>query len=308
MRIDDSRDDESTSARGWAFNLAVFRIALVGGAALPMAWAAMRWAERVLPGVPADAWRPVSFFRWLPAEALQSALLARGAAIALVACLALGFIGLRTRTALGLAAAIAPFALGLSQNQGKIAHDHHLVWFLALLAAGPSGAALSVDARRGRSSGDPRDALRTLRFVWLLMGLLFLGPGLAKLQAAISSGWCEAGSLRGLLRESAVLRRHYAAGGEGGAWTERLPDAAVVAAGALVIALEVGFVFAVLRRRLRAFAAAAGLSFHMATGFALGIWFAFLLPAYTALVDWSALAGRPGLRRRDVVEPSSEAG
>lgn len=70
-------DTLATDDRGWAFNLAVFRVVSLLGAALHVAWSVVRWTERILPALPPSAWQPVSFYALLPLDFLSNAELAR---------------------------------------------------------------------------------------------------------------------------------------------------------------------------------------------------------------------------------------
>jgi hypothetical protein len=290
-------DEAATNERGWAFDLAVFRIAFLGLAVLPFAWRALGWTAAVLPGLSGDVWAPVSFFAWLPADIVHDARLAWWLALANVVCVGLGLAGVRTGATLGAATVLSLYVLGLMENAGKVDHYHHLIWFMALLAVGPSGRFLAVDAigaARGRED-EPAGALTTLRAVWLLLGLIYLGPGLAKLAAAIGDGWASPEHLRLIIGWQRFARTLYQPGFEPTRWIDGLPPVALEAGGVAVIAFEVGFVWLVLIRWARPYLAVAGIAFHLMNGVVLGIWFTFLLPAYVALIDWSALGRRVGL-------------
>src|SRR5262249_43297135 len=189
-------DEQVTDAAGWAFNLAVFRIVYLTAGVLPLAIETLRWTHRLLPRLPPGLFEPVSFFGWLPVWVITDPGLGQAMAAILVGLVVLGALGVRTRVVLGLATVVALYALGLPQNQGKVHHYHNAVWFLAILAASPSGAVLSVDAlvrhRRGEDDRAPPGALAALRYVWALMAAIYVFPGLAKLIAAVMGGWASA--------------------------------------------------------------------------------------------------------------------
>ena len=280
---------------------------MVGWIALPAAFGALRWIEHTLPGLPAEAWRTISFFQLVPTSVLTDIALNRAVAVVNIAALALGLVGAGTRWTLGLAAVLSTYVLGLPQNQVKVTTNCHIVWFLALLAVGPSGNLLSLDAlvaavrSADRGRGDPplasRRALPTFRYVWILFGLIFLMPGLAKLHAAIVDGWAEADRVRAIFWRSWLLISHYQGGGLPHAASVTALPSPLLAIGAwLIIAFEIGFVVAILFRPLRPIVAAAGLAFHAFTRVTMAIPFTMLTPAYVALIDWVAIAH--GLRRR----------
>jgi hypothetical protein len=293
-------DAAATGDGGWAWNLAIFRLVFLGAVALPFAAGAVRWTARVMPGLPREAWAPVSFFAWLPPEVLTDTRLAWWVAVANLALIGLGLLGAFTRWTLGAAALLSLYAFGLMQNLGKVDHCHHLVWFLALLAVGPSARFLSVDAalaplrRRGRA--EPGAALATLRCVWILLGLIYLVPGAAKLARAATDGWAGAESLRRILWSQWLTRALYEPGYTPPRWLDGLPSWLLTAGGLAVAGFEAGFLWLVLFRRARPLLAVAGVLFHLLTGLTLGIWFKFLVPAYVALIDWSALGRALGAR------------
>jgi hypothetical protein len=124
------------------------------------------------------------------------------------------------------------------------------------------------------------------------MGLLYLSAGIPKLVAAVTDGWASAESLRMIAWSQWFYRGLYQPGFTPARWLDAVPDPLLSIAGLGVIAFEVTFVGLVLRRDLRPFLAVAGVLFHVANGVLLGIWFTFLVPAYAALIDWSALGRR----------------
>jgi hypothetical protein len=254
----------------------------------------------VLPGLPREVWAPISFYRYLPFDLVASPAVASALAVVDVGLIGLGILGVRTRASLGLAAVVSLYVFGLPQNQGKVDHVHHLVWFIALLALGPSGRVLSVDAlvprarhRSPRAEPAP-SALFTLRAAWLLLGLVYLAPGLAKLEQEVTAGW-TGDNLRRIFWHEWFYRRLYDPGFRMPPRVDTLPWPAVELLGLAVIAFEVAFVGLVLFRPARPLLAVAGLAFHAGNGVLLNIWFRHLVPAYVCLVDWTAL-GRSAAR------------
>ncbi|MGH7894088.1 MAG: DCC1-like thiol-disulfide oxidoreductase family protein, partial [Candidatus Binatia bacterium] len=295
-------DEVAASDRDWTVDLAVFRLALLAGIVVPFAWRALRWTEGIMPGLPPDAWAPVSFFALLPRSVLANAELAWWLAVADLVLLALALAGVLTRWTLAAATGLSLYVFGLMQNTGKVDHYHHLVWFLALAAVGPSAHFLSVDAIvaaiRGADHGridapvPPRAALTTFRCIWMLFGLLYFAPGAAKLTAAFTQGWSSTENLRRIAWSQWFTRGLYQPGFTPPSWVDALPSRLFGVGAAAVIAFEVGFVWLVLFRAVRPVLAVAGVVFHVVNGLVLGIWFGFLLPAYAALIDWVGLGRR----------------
>jgi len=300
-------DEMVTDGRGWSVNLDIFRIVFVGFAVLPWALRNLGWIDRILPGLPSAAWSPISFYRLLPLAVLTNVGLAKTLAVVNLVCIVLGLIGLHTRKAIGCATLLSLYLFGLIENQGKIDHFHHLIWFMALLAVGPSGRFLSVDAfRRAIRSADsgaveaprPRfEALWTMRYVWILMGLLYLVPGLAKLDKAITSGWADVPNLQNILWRKWFEMALYYPSPIHPLRVDHLPAWFLEMAGIGVIVIEIGFLLVVLFRRLRPFAALAGLGFSAGNGLILHIWFTTLILAYSALIDWHAIGRALSLRK-----------
>jgi hypothetical protein len=201
----------------------------------------------------------------------------------------LGIVGFSSRTA-WLAVTIAGlYLLGIPQFAGSAFHYHHLIWFAALLAASPCGDALSIDAliarRRGRAVANVADLAHgvPLRFVWILIGIVFFFPGLWKL---IESGWEWIWSDN--LQNQMYAKWFQMPWLEPPFRIDRYPT--LLRLGALsVVALELGFVVMVLFRRTRAIAVAGALVFHQLTAYFMGLRFPALWLTYVAFVPWTAL-------------------
>ena len=290
-------DEVRTDDHGWALNLAIFRVVFLAAAALPTAVAMLRWAVRVLPDLPREVWVPISFYRYLPFDFVASSSVASALAAVNIGLIGLGILGVRTRASLALAAVVSLYVFGLPQNQGKVDHVHHVVWFIALLALGPSGRVLSVDAvvrrlRHGPLPAAPAPrvspALFTLRAAWLLLGLVYLAPGLAKLQQEVTAGW-TGDNLRRIFWHEWFYRRLYDPSFRMPPRVDALGPPVFELLGLGVIVFEVAFIGLVLVRPVRPALAVAGLAFHAGSGVLINIWFRHLVPAYVCLVDWSAL-------------------
>jgi hypothetical protein len=97
------------------------------------------------------------------------------------------FIGFYTRVSCLLAALLALYAFGVPQFMGKINHTHHLVWLMLMLATSRCGDVLSLDAWLSARRGRPRSLGRSyvyalpIRFIWLLIGVLYFFPGFWKI-------------------------------------------------------------------------------------------------------------------------------
>jgi hypothetical protein len=251
---------------------------------------------RVVPRGLADVLRAVPVDE--PSVALARALTVGFALLALV--------GLFTRPAAALATLFGVYVLGVPYLFGKIDHTlHHVVWFAALLAASPSGDALSLDAwlarRRGRPAPGPSRAYALpLRLMWLLIGVAYFFPGLHKLRAG--PAWIFSDNLRFL------LYRQWFMSGELPFLRPDLVPLLCWLAALGVIVFELSFLFLVLSPRTRPWAVAAGLGFHAATAYFLDIWFLELSACYVVFVDWYALARGIGLAQAPAAPARAQAG
>ena len=299
-------DEVTTDDVGWAANLAIFRLVYLYAAILPIISHMLRWTSETMPLLAYDAWQPISFYRWLPDDVLRNAGLAHGLAVADWCLIVLGLIGFYTRSSLGLATVLSLYLFGLPQNFGKIDHTHHDIWFLAMLAAGPSGEMLSIDAligairRADRGKVDlqvsKHTALATLRYVWLLMGVLYLSSGLGKLVAAWRTHWLDSANLANIIRRRWIVQRLYQRQFSPGFRYDKLPPALIQLGGLGTIAFETSAAGLVLFRGSRWLVILCGLAFHLSNGIILGIWFTSLMIAYVSMVDWAWL-GRAAMRR-----------
>jgi hypothetical protein len=296
-----SADEIFTTPRNWGVNLAIFRIVFLVFGAMPLALDFLRWTHTILPGVAPDMWIPFSFYRYLPIGLLGNVALGRALALADIVLILSGIVGYRTRTSIALATVISLYEFGLAGTLGHMDHQHHVIWFMALLAAGPSGRFFSLDswilAKRNRSadreegelSSSSSAALWTLRYIWLLMGLLYLGPGIAKLQCSLTGGWASSVNLRTIMWTRWLQLYWYDPHWVRLVRADLLPAWVLTTFGGGVVAFEIGFIFAVLFRRLRPYLVIWGIAFHIGNGLVLKIWFGTLAAAYVGLIDWTVV-------------------
>lgn len=272
-------------------NLAIFRIVVFWRLLLVDAEAVFRAASlpdelRIAP------WGMGWLMPYLPFDesSVSAALwIFRGACVA-------AMIGLATPVAACLTFVFGVFVAGIPQFYGKVDHDiHFLLWFALLLAFSPCSDALSVGSgvRRllGKASA-PAPSARygaPLRWAWLLIGVVYLFPGLWK--------WVNCGP-KWFLTDS-MTNHFYAIWSEAGVIRfpiDSFPWAACLGAlGAL--AFEIAFIFLLFWPKLRWLAIASGFSFHIMTNYLMGIPFINLRWCYVAFVDWHGLLARLRLAR-----------
>jgi hypothetical protein len=280
---------------GPAVNLAVFRVVLF---ATLFSVADHSLVVRFARLPPDLLFPPAGLASIAPHIPINESLATVASLVFRVSC-ACAAVGLATRTAAWLAVVSGLYVLGLPQLFGKVNHYHHLLWFAAVLAASPCADALSIDAlrdawRRGKgrgSLGPPPPSVQyalPLRFVLLLMGIIYFFPGFWKWWDG-GLGWVAPGNLKYQL-----YHKWYELGG----WTPafRIDHhpwlLALAAAGTIVF--EMGFIFLLFSRRGRVVAALSGLGFHNMTWLFMRISFLSLQKCYVAFVNWDGLFRRVG--------------
>lgn len=223
--------------------------------------------------------------------------------VMLVACVT-GMVGLLSRTSAAITLLTGVYVLGVPQQFGKVNHYHHLLWFVAILAVSRSGDALSLDAlrrRRGRQRPDRHYGV-ALKAIWLLIGVVYLFPGLTKLYVS-GLDWASSDNM------IHQLQHLWWEGGRVVApfRVDEAPLVLLQSFGVFTLVFEVGFIVAILFRRTRPLALLAGVAFHLGTLIFTGINFWYLWPCYVAFVDW-APRDQPGAdearrRRRLPIAP-----
>jgi hypothetical protein len=235
---------------------------------------------------------------WLAALPISAAL-AHAALIVAVAGAFAALVGLYTRAAALVTALALVYLLGIPQLYGTVRHYNHLVWLAGLLAAAPSGDALSVDAwRRARTGVEmPATGLAhglTLRAAWAIAACIFFFPGLWKLLEG-GAAWFMSDNLIHQMRWKWLQHGRVSP-----LRLDLSPRLCHLAAFATV-AFELGFPLLLLHRITRVLALAGALLFHALTAVVMFIGFGSLLCLYSSLVPWHRfLRARGGVVDRRV--------
>jgi hypothetical protein len=206
----------------------------------------------------------------------------------IVACVS-GVLGFFSRTAATIVVILGFYVLGIPQFFGKIDHYHHLLWFAAILAASPSGDALSVDSlivSRKRKKGETVDSSTAyalpLKFVMLLMGIIYFFAGVWKFVIG-GFGWAAGDTMKYILYAQwfrldwmpAFRIDHY--------------PLLCKAAGIGVISFELAFIFLLFFPRTRKVAAIGGILFHFSVYLFAHINFWTLALCYVAFINFEPL-------------------
>jgi len=279
-------------------NLGLLRIVLfaalawVGLQSNAVWWASQPATLRVMP----PGWQ------WLAGLPLDTTVAswARYLVVGFGVCAALG---LGTRLTTKVAAIAALYLLGVPSFFGKILHsDHALVMMTLVLAAAPCGDALSLDRSWLRLRGRPDPGVSAaytlpVRLCWLLLGTIYLFPGIWKVWEA-GDLWLSGERLLWELQDEWGQRKGFVppARIDQYPWLLKL-------LGTATLIFEVGFFFALFQRHARIVAALSAVAFHVGVRLFLGIRFYEYLPLIL-LIDFRwppaaepAVAALPALQR-----------
>ncbi len=199
-------------------------------------------------------------------------------------------LGCWTRASAWTAAAAGFYVFGLGNFFGKINHGYHIYfWFACLLASSRCADVLSLDAffralRTGsfQTPGPSQAYALPLRIMALLIGLCYFFSGFWKL-GVTGTDWIFSDNLK-LILQTHWLQRNFVP-------AFRLDQYPMLyqAAAFCVVAFELSFAALLFHPKLRLFAAASGLVFHLMIRYFLRINFLTLTLCYFVLVDWEGL-------------------
>ncbi|HYJ11117.1 MAG TPA: hypothetical protein VEX18_18975, partial [Polyangiaceae bacterium] len=262
-------------------NLAILRFVLFGGLArVSVDTSAVFWAA-----VPPELRFMPPGWRWLHGSLPLNEQLAQGAQYVVVLGGLCAASGLLTRVTAPITALVAVYLLGVPSFFGKILHmDHALVLMALVVSASPCGDALSLDRlwlrRRGVPPPGPSTAYTLpIRLSWLLLGTIYLFPGLWKVW---NNGdlWLSGERLLWELRDEWGQRSNFNPPMriDEHPWLLKL-------LGASTLIFEVGIFFAIFNRYTRIAFAFGAVAFHIGVRAFLGIKFYALVPL-VLLIDF----------------------
>lgn len=215
------------------------------------------------------------------------------------ACLC-AMLGLFTRVSALLTAIFGLYVLGLPNFFGAVSHYHHLIWFSLILTVSPCADVLSCDAIRAafkradqgiiEAPGPSVTYALPLRWIWLLLGLVYFFPGFWKVWDG-GIDWVRSDNLKWLMYNSLQKCEGWLPFFRIDLHPRLLKFSAL-----WTILFEVSFLFLILFRRWRVLAAFGGLVFHNMTNAFMRILFIELQVMYIGFVPWQELLGRLGRR------------
>lgn len=224
--------------------------------------------------------------------------LTRITAILLLVFCFTGAIGLFSRTSAFIVAILGFYVLGIPQLWGKVNHYNHLLWFPAILAVSRCGDFFSVDALiaackradRGKTEPPAPAQIYTLpiRFIWLLMGVIYFFPGFWKFwRSGYSWAWSDN-----------LNYQMYTKWLQLDGWTPffRIDQYPLLSrfSGLWTIVWELAFIFLLFLPKWRLVAVLMGLFFHNMTNVFMRISFWTLQACYVVFFDWHRIFNRLG--------------
>ena len=284
------------TAAAHPLNLAIFRMAVFWAIFNEVQLSAIVSFSRMPAGLQFAPWGMSALLSHLPIDATWATI----AGVLLLVFSTTGFVGIFSRTSALACALLGFYALGIPQFYGKVNHNHHLMWFAIILAVSPCGDFLALDAvvaarkRADRGITDPLPPSQAyalpLRFVMLLMGVIYFFPGFWKLWQS-GFDWFLTDNLRHQLY-------FFWTWSFDGLWlpTFRIDQHVLLCriAAAATALFELSFIFLMFHRKLRVVAALEGLIFHASTNWLMRISFLSLRVCYVALFDWAWIFGYIG--------------
>jgi hypothetical protein len=197
--------------------------------------------------------------------------------VAVVSC-GLTMLGVATRLSAPIAALSSLYTLGIPNFYLSIGHGYHVPVLSGLvLALSPCGDALSFDAWLRRWRGKPEPGAHAaytapIRFCWLLMGTMYLFPGLWKLWEA-GHYWISGDKLKvELFAKWAQLPDFHPA------FRIDRHDTLLAILGSGTLVFEIGFFFAMFNRTTRLVAGIAAMLFHIGIRLEMAIGFSWIHP------------------------------
>lgn len=207
---------------------------------------------------------------------------------ALLVTSALAMVGLATVVAAPLAVLFALYVLGLPNFYVKVDHPAHIVMLCAMvLSVSPCADTLALDAlfrRRAKRGLATLSSIYTtpVRCCWLLVGTVYLFPGVWKLWLS-GDLWMSGYQLLGQLYDKWGPLQNF----EPPMRIDRHPLLlAMLGTGTLLF--EIGFIFALFNPYTRIVAAFSAVSFHLGVAYFLDIHFHALFPL-VLLLDFPQL-------------------
>lgn len=274
-------------------NIAIFRIVLFGYILRTFDLQEIVWLSEVPTELRVPPFGLGWLLEYLPTDTVSLTWLGRSFILFII----MAMIGIFTHFSSSMVVILGIYLLGIPNFYGKVDHYHHLLWFAALLASCRSGDALSIDAiinairKADKGIITPIKSAKSyalpLRFVWILMGIVYFFPGFWKLFG---------GGYQWIFSDNLV--NHFYQIWFELQWRPNFPienHPFLYESGALLsIIFELTVILLVLTPKTRILVFISGLLFHNFTYLFMRIPFFALQICYVAFINWDRVFSRVG--------------
>lgn len=274
-----------------ATDLAVFRILFFGFFAIGLIIYPNSISDQITPFIdlPESAQVALPFMGWYPKLIPINHFAYRVFSLLFYISIFTSLLGIKTRWSISIFT-ISLFYLFMIPNlYGKVNHNHHLIWFPAILAFSPCADRFSIDAfLRNRKGLSKRHSTKSYTlpflFIWGLIGIIYFFPGFWKI-------WSN--GLDWVLTDNIRNQMYYKwfQLGDSGSWLPffRVDQHPILykGIGLFTVLFEISFIPLLFNKSTRKIAIASGLLFHFGTWLFMNIFFVVLVWSYLSFVKWS---------------------
>ena len=276
-----------------AIDLAIFRILFFGFFAIGFIFNPSAISDQVLPflNLPDSAQVALPFMGWYPKVVPINEPLVTIASILFYLSIFTSFFGIKTRWSIVIFTITLFYLFAIPNLYGKVNHNHHLIWFPAILAFSPCADRFSLDAYFRKRAGksivhSSRSYSLPFLLIWTLIGLIYFFPGFWKMW---SNGldWALTDNVRNQMYYKWFQLNDSVA------WTPffRIDQYPILfkSSGIYTIIFELSFIPLLLNKATRKLAIALGIGFHLGTLLFMNIFFIVLVWSYLSFVNWSEI-------------------
>ncbi len=274
-----------------AADLAIFRILFFGFFAVGFLMNPSVISDQVEPflKMPESTQVALPFMGWFPKVIPINETLVGIASVLFFVSIFTSLLGFKTKWSILIFTVTLFYLFAIPNFYGKVNHNHHLIWFPAILAFGPCADRYSLDAYLRKRSGEPirhSSKAYALPFllIWLLMGMIYFFPGFWKI-------WTN--GLDWALTDNVRNQMYYKwfALGDKDSWLPffRIDQYPILfrTSGVYTIIFELAFIPLLLNKATRKVAIVLGIGFHIGTYVFMHIFFIVLVWSYLSFIKWS---------------------
>lgn len=277
-----------------ATDLAVFRVLFFGFFAVGFIINPSVISDQILPflELPDSAQVAMPFMGWYPKVVPINASIVSVISIVFYISIFTSLFGIKTRWSIALFTITLFYLFAIPNLYGKVNHNHHLIWFPAILTFSPCADRFSLDAyfrRRSNKIIHHSSAQYSLPFIliWILIGLIYFFPGFWKMWSH-GLDWCLTDNIR-----NQMYYKWFALGKSSESWLPlfRIDQYPLLfkSSGIYTLIFELAFIPLLLNKSTRKLAIVLGIGFHIATYAFMHIFFIVLVWSYLSFVNWNKI-------------------